>query len=152
RALPSAANLPKIVPLGPMQIDGQPAYEVRIATESGETFGTKVSNIIQNRILPSVGGRFDPTSMWQSGKRERGVAVVLVTFSVPVSLAAVGIHSQHSGTYNAADHVQVEAQMNDGLLPVADSPLHAADAIVPLAEQSTAKIWRLSFHAANTKE
>ena len=152
RALPSGATRPKVVALGPMKIDGQPAYEVRIATESGETFGTKVSNIVQNRILPSIGGQFDANSMWQSGKSERGEAAVLVTFSFPVTLAAVGIHSQHSGTYNAADHVRVEAQMKDGFLPVADSPLHAADAIVPLAEQSTAKIWRLSFHAANNKE
>jgi curved DNA-binding protein CbpA len=151
KVTPGAAR-PNVVPLGPMKIDGHPAYELRIATDSGQAFGTKVSNIIQNRISPSAGGQFDPNSMWQSGKSEGGMAVVMVTFSSPVTLAAVGVHSQHSGTYNAADHVRVEAQKRDGFQPVADSPVHATDAIVPLLEQSTAKIWRLSFHAANNKE
>ena len=143
---------PEVVPLGPMKIDGQPAYELRIATDSGESFGTKVSNIIQNRILPSADGQFAANSLWQSSRGDGGAAAVIVSFSFPVTLAAVGIHSQHSGTYNAADHVRVEAQKKDGFQTVADSPLHATDAIVPLPAQSTAKIWRLSFHAANNKE
>jgi hypothetical protein len=152
RDFPPGATRPRAVPLGPMTIDGQPAYTIEIATDSGKTFGTKVSNLIQNRISPSAGGDFDPNSMWQSGKSEGGVASVIVTFSFPVTLAAVGVHSEHSGTYNRADHVRVQAYKRDGFQTVADSPLRVTDAIVPLRDQSNAKIWRLTFHAANNKE
>jgi hypothetical protein len=135
-----------------MTIDGQPAYELAIKTDSGETFGTKVSNIVKNQISPNVGRKFDSTSMWQSGSSPNGVSVVLVTFPLPVALTALGVHSQHSGSYNAADRMQVEAYRTDGFWLVADSALRAPDAMVPVSEPATAKIWRLSFHAENNKE
>ena len=135
-----------------MTIDGQPPYELTIKTESGETFGTKVSNIVQKHIPPNIEMKFDPSSMWQSAPSQTGAATVLVTFPLPVALTAIGVHSQHSGTYNAADRVQVEAFGKDGFLPVADSALHLTDAIVPLFEPATAKTWRLTFHAENNKE
>jgi hypothetical protein len=152
QTFPPGSVRPKLVPLGPMTIDGQPPYEVAIKTASGETFGTKVSNIVHNPIAPSAGGKFDATSMWQSAPSQTGVASVLVTFPLPVSLSAVGVHSQHSGSYNAADRVQVEALGGDGARLLADSALQAEGAIVPLHEPVSARVWRLSFHAQNNKE
>ena len=152
QAFPPGSARPKLVSLGPMTIDGQPPYELAIKTDSGETFGTKVSNIVQNQIAPSAGGKFDATSMWQSAPSQTGVASVVVTFPLSVMLSGVVVHSQHSGSYNAADHVQVEAFASDGSRVVADAPLVRPDSLVPLFAPTTAKIWRLSFHAANNKE
>jgi hypothetical protein len=152
RDFPPGASRPQVVPLGPMTIDGQPAYTIGIASDSGETFSTKVSNIVQNRISPNVGGKFDSTSMWQSASSPSGVAAVIVTFPLPVRLTAVGIHAQHSGKFNAADHLQVVAYRSDGFWPVADSALRAPDEMVLLSEPAIARIWRLSFHAQNNKE
>ncbi len=149
---PSRTARPRLVALGPMTVDGQPAYELAIASESGEAFGTKVANLVQKPILPSAGGRFDATAMWQSAPSPVGVATVIVTFPVPVTLTAVGVHSQHTGVYNAADHMQAQVYLRNGLQLVADSPLQATDALVPIAKPTTAKIWRFSFHAENNKE
>jgi hypothetical protein len=149
---PPGGTRPRLVALGPMKIDGQPGYELTIKTDSGEAFGTRVSNLVQNQIAPSVGGNFDGKSMWQSAPRPGGVASILVTFPLPVALIAVGVHSQHSGSFNAADHVQVAADRRDGFYLVADSELRVPDAMVRLSEPVTARIWRLSFHAANNKE
>jgi hypothetical protein len=149
---PPGSAQPRLVPLGPMTIDGQPPYELAIKTESGETFGTKVSNIIHNQIAQNVGGKFDSPSMWQSSPSLNGVASVLVNFPLSVTLTAVGIHSQHSGRFNAADHVQVEAFGRADSRVAADAPLLGPDSVVPLLAPTTAKIWRLSFHAANNEE
>jgi curved DNA-binding protein CbpA len=142
----------KVVPLGPMAIDGQPAYEVTLSTKSGQTFGTHVSNIVQNRIMPNVGGTFRSNAMWQSAPSADGSADVLVTFPVAVTLTAVGVHSQHSGLYNAANSVRVEAYTKSGFRAVGESAMHATELLLPLPEPASAKIWRITFHAANKKE
>jgi hypothetical protein len=152
RVVPPGTPQRRLVPLGPMTIDGQPPYELAIRTESGETFGTKISNIIHNSIAPSAGGSFDSTSMWQSAASQSGVASVIVTFPLAVTLIAIGVHSEHTGSYNAADHVQVEAFGTSESSVVADSPLQAPDVLVPLVSPNTAKTWRVSFHAVNKKE
>ncbi len=152
RDVPAGYLLAPVVPLGPMTIDGQPSYKVDVTTASGEAFGTKVTNIVQNRIRPSRGGKFDPKSMWQSRPNPGGWAAIRVKFPIPVTLVSIGVHSQHSGIYNAADGVRVTALTRDGEALLAESALNATDAVVPLTQPATAQVWQIAFHAANNKE
>jgi hypothetical protein len=152
RDVPAGYALAPAVPLGPMTIDGQPPYKVEVTTASGEAYGTRVSNIVQNRIRPSRGGQFDSKSMWQARPSPDGWSAIRVKFPIPVTLVSIGVHSQHSGTYNAADGVRVRALTRDGEALLAESPLHATDVVVPLSEAATAQVWEIEFHAANNKE
>ncbi len=119
-------------PANPMRIDGQASYELKVSTNSGEAWNTRAANCVQNRIEPSQGGKFLPSSMWHSAERPNGLADIVVTFPIPVGLTAVGVHSQHSGQYNAADFLRVEIDTRDGFQFVAGSPLQAPDRLVPL--------------------
>ncbi len=152
RDVPAGYSLASAVPLGPMTIDGQPPYKVDVTTASGEAFGTKVTNIVQNRIRPSRGGQFDAKSMWQARPSPDGWAAIRVKFPTPVTLVSIGVHSQHSGTYNAADGVRVRALTRDGEVLLAESPLLATDVVVPLLEPASAQAWEIEFHAANNRE
>ena len=152
RDVPAGYSLAPVVPLGPMTIDGQPPYQVEVTTDSGETFGSRVSNIVQNRIRPDRGGNYDRESMWQSRPSPDGWSVVRVRFPVPVTLTRIGVHSEHSGSFNAADGVRVRAYARDGAALLAESPLNATDTVVPLLEPTTAQAWEIEFHAANNKE
>ena len=149
---PTGAALAKVVPANPMAIDGQPAYQLGVKTNSGETWGTRVSNCVQNRIEPSDGGTFFANSMWHSAESQNGSVEVVVTFPIPVTLIAVGVHSQHSGRANAANFLRVETDTKNGFQLVAESPLQAPDELVPLPRTRSAKIWRFWFHAENNRE
>jgi hypothetical protein len=152
RDIPAGYALAPAVALGPMTIDGQPPYKVDVTTASGEAYGTKVANVVQNRIRPSRGGQFDSRSMWQGRRSPDGWAAIRVIFPTPVTLVSIGVHSQHSGTYNAADGVRVRALTRDGAALLAESSLDTTDALVPLSEPATAQAWEIEFHAANNKE
>jgi hypothetical protein len=152
RDFPAGAALAIVVPATPMSIDGQPAYELGVKTNSGEAWGTLVSNCVRNRIEPSGGGKFFANSMWQSAESPNGLVEVVVTFPISVELTAVGVHSQHSGRYNAADLLRVEMETKNGFRLVAESPLQAPDQLVPLPRTPSANIWRFWFHAENNKE
>jgi hypothetical protein len=152
RDVPAGYTLAPVVPLGPMTIDGQPPYKVEVTTSSGEAYGTGVTNIVQNRIRPSRGGQFDPRSMWQARPSPDGWAAIRVTFPTAFTLVGIGVHSQHSGVYNAADGVRVRTLTRDGATLLAETPLDATDVIVPLSEPATSRTWVIEFHAANNKE
>jgi hypothetical protein len=144
--------LTEVVAFEPLTIDGQPAYSYTVATDSGETFGTKVVNLVQNRISPSQGDRFRSDSMWQSRPSPDGWVSIVVTFPFAVELTEVAIHSQHSGLYNAADGLYLQSIGKNGEFDVIRCRLSAVDARVSLPEPATAKIWRITLHAENNKE
>jgi hypothetical protein len=148
---PGGAALTPVVPSRPMTIDGQAPYELKVSTNSGETWGTRAANCVQNRIEPSQGGKFLARSMWHSDERPNGWADLVVTFPIPVGLTAVGVHSQHSGRHNAADFLRVEIETRRGFQLVAESPLQAPDELVQLPRAASAKTWRFGFHAENHK-
>jgi hypothetical protein len=152
RDLPPGYSLADVVTLGPMTIEGQPPYKVEVATNSGETFGTSVSNIVQNRLRPSEGGQFDSRSMWQSRPSPNGWATLRVTFPIKVTLTGIGIHSEHSGKFNAADGMRVKAHTRTGATILAETPLQATDVAIPLIEATAADVWDFDFHARNSKE
>jgi hypothetical protein len=152
RDVPPGYSLANVVALGPMTINGQPPYKVEVATDSGEAFGTRVTNVVQNRIRPSQGGKFDQKSMWQSRPNPDGLSAMRVKFPVSVTLTRIGVHSEHSGSFNAADGVRVRAQTRNGAALLAEARLNATDVVVPLLEPTTSQVWDIEFHAANSKE
>jgi len=139
-----------------MSIPGQPPYPPRISTPSGQDFGSSVRSIVGGRIKPSAppeaGGRptFDGKLMWQScpAGANGGWVMVEVTFPAAVTLAGVGVHSQHSGRYHAADALRVEVASAGGFVQVGETTLESVDQVVPIPAR-TARSWRFWFHAAD---
>ncbi len=146
RALPAVAAVAEVFALGPMTIDRQPPYRLEVTTNSGEMWGTRASNAVQNRILPIEGRKFVPGSAWHSGHCPNDWASVVVTFPIPVTLGAVGIHARHPRhLLLGTDGVQVEIDSPNGFQPVLSSPLWLDDQLVEF-NPTRAKVWRFSFH------
>jgi hypothetical protein len=142
----------RIVTLGPMQIPGQPDL-VKVTTEAGEDFGSKVGNIVQHQILPSknVGKvMYDASNMWQSAKSTTGWVAVDVTFPFAVELTRVGIHSQHSGQYNPAKAARIAVQVeNRQFTKLVEADLKAVDDTVAF-EKTKGQVWRFEFQAGES--
>jgi hypothetical protein len=156
RDVPEGYTLAELAWIPPMNIPGQPAYPPLISTPSGEDFRSSVRAIVGGRILPSApaaeGGRptFDGKLMWQSrpAGANGGWVVVEVVFPAAVTLTRVGVHSQHSGQYHAADALRVEVASAGGFVPVGETALESVDQVVPIPAR-TARSWRFGFHAAD---
>jgi hypothetical protein len=144
---------PRIVPLGPMQIPGQ-FDPVQVTTDSGEDYGSKAANIVRGPIVPSKkAGKivFDPKTMWQSAKAEKGWVSVQVAFPCEVELTRVAVHSQHSGEYHAAQAIRVAVQRADGRFrEIHQADLKSVDETVRLPQPTTARAWRFSFRAGKS--
>jgi hypothetical protein len=142
----------RVVPLGPMVIPGQPDG-IRVTTDSGETYGSKVDNIVQNEIRPSKKtGRvtFDGRVMWQSAKSKTGWVAVDLTFPYEAELTRLMVHSQHSGQYHPARAVRVSVRRDGGeFRKVAEAELQSVDATVDVPK-TKGKAWRLEFKADET--
>lgn len=141
----------RIVPLGTLLIPDQPL--VSVTTESGETYASKVRNIVQGVILPSkkTGGvTFDAKWMWQSAPAPTGWVSVEVKFPYQIELTRVAVHSQHSGRYHAAHAVRVSVEEEKGLKRVAMAELRSVDATVSL-RPAAGRTWRFEFRAGPSK-
>jgi hypothetical protein len=145
---------PRIVCLPPLDIPGQPQWNIKVTTTSGETFGSKVSNIVHNQIKPSKGPgvTFDPHTMWSSAASQTGWVSFDLTFPFPVTLAKMGIHTQHSGLYHPANRAKVQVRMDDAddFRDVAESELGTVDALITLPE-TRGKTWRVQLRAGPSK-
>jgi hypothetical protein len=143
----------RVIPLGPMEIPGQP-NGVRVTTDSGEDYGSKVSNIVQNVLLPSKEtGRvtYDAKQMWQSAPSKDGWVSVQVEFPAEVELSAVGVHSQHSGQYNPARAFRAAVRGANGqFTQVTETPLKTVDETVPVP-RTKGKTWRFDFQAGESR-
>lgn len=153
RSLPAGYKLAeRVVPLGPMKIPNHPDGP-KFSTDSGEEFGTKVANLAAGPPAPNKKGKvtFDAGTMWQSGKSKTGWVAVEVAFPYEVELTHVGVHSQHSGEYNAARAVRVAAQdAKDKFRQVARADLKSADEKVALTK-TKARVWRFEFQAGESQ-
>jgi hypothetical protein len=156
--VPAGYTMAKLVWLGPMNLPGQPPYAPALATPSGEDFGSKVSAIVGGRIEPSAdpdsvpgAQTFNSKAMWQSGPSADGWVMVEVKFPAAVTLAKVGVHSQHSAKYHAADALRVEALRGNDFVAVAETPLQDLDQVVPVPP-TKARTWHFFFHAADGKQ
>jgi hypothetical protein len=154
RDVPRGYSLAKgIVTLGPMTIPGQPQGPV-VTTTSGETFGSKVGNIVQGQILPSKKeGKvtYDQRSMWHSAETKTGWVSVQVAFPYEVELTRVAVHSQHSGDTHAARAAKVAVR--DGgaqFRQVVEADLKSVDEIVTMPK-TKGRVWRFEFRAGETR-
>jgi hypothetical protein len=158
RHVPSGYRLAPIVWLGPMNIPDHPAYVPAVTTPSGEDFGTSITNIVGAPIEPSLAesGPSSPSRArnarqqlkWQSAPSETGWVAVEVIFPAEVTLAGVGVHSQHGGRFHAADGVRIEARSRRGFVPVTEQMLESVDQVVPF-RPATSRTWHVFFHAAD---
>lgn len=118
-----------------------------VRTEYGEEYDSKVHYVVRGKILkssPEVG--FDRTTMWHSGPvNSPGWVSLEVYFPYPVSLNGLGIHSQHSGKYHAADKVQVEYVKDNRFTYLTRQDVSIDEKI----NFSTikAQYWRFAFHS-----
>lgn len=151
RDMPAGYQIAKrIVPLGTLPIPGQPV--VLVTTDSGETFNSKVGNAVQNMILPSKKTdsiTYDGKWMWSSGKTSTGWVSVQVEFPYPIELTRLGVHSQHSGQYHAAQAVRVSVAEPNGFTPVTTASLKSVDATVTL-KPTVGQKWRFEFRAGSS--
>jgi hypothetical protein len=156
RDVPAGYEVADVGWIPPMTIPGQPPYGPVVSTTSGEDFGSSVKGIVGGRIVPSAapveGGKptFNGKTMWQSRPADAngGWVSVDVTFPAVVTLTKVGVHSQHSGQFHAADRIRVEAASADGFTPFGETALEAIDQVVPMPT-TTARSWRFWLHAAD---
>ena len=94
---------------------------------------------------------FDAGTMWQSGKAKGGWVAVEVTFTHEVELTHVGVHSQHSGEFNAARAVRVAAQdAKEQFKQVAQVALKSTDEKVPV-QKTKSRVWRFEFQAGESQ-
>lgn len=149
---PSGQKLHRVVWLGPMDIVGQPSYNVDVTTGSGALYGTQPVNVVQRRIDPNKGPGigFNAASMWHSEVSESGWVSLNLTFPVPVTLTKMGIYSQHSGQYHAADRARIQVEDGEEYRDVAEQDLKSADAIVSMPPTRGVK-WRLHLRAGRSK-
>jgi hypothetical protein len=151
--VPAGSALAKrVIPLGPMTLPGHPNGPA-LTTTAGEEFGTKVTNLTAGPLAANEKGRsaFDAATMWQSAKAPGGWAAVEVAFPYPVELTAVGVHSQHSGEYNAARGVRVSVAAGRGQFrQLVEAALPSADGTVAVPKVK-AKEWRFEFRAGESQ-
>lgn len=152
RDVPPGYQMARIVPLGPMKIPGQPVG-LEVTTDSGQDFGSKVSNIVQGRIAPNrKAGQvtFDPKTMWQSTKSASGWVSVQITSPYEIDLTRVTVHSQHSGEYHIARAVRIAVRDSGGRVrQVASTALKSADDTVAFPK-TRARLWRFEFQAGES--
>ncbi|QEL15589.1 hypothetical protein [Limnoglobus roseus] len=142
----------RIVPLGPMKLPDHPDGP-KFTTASGEDFGTKVANLRAGPVGPNKKGKvtFDAGTMWQSAKAAGGWVTVDVALPYETELTAVGVHSQHSGEYNAARAVRVSIAKEKGQSrKIAQVSLKSADEKVAIPK-TKAKEWRFEFQAGESQ-
>jgi hypothetical protein len=74
-----------------------------------------------------------------------------VKFPYEVELTQIGVHSQHSGEYNAARAVRVAAQnAKEQIKQVAQSALKSTDDKVTIPKTKS-RVWRFEFQAGDSQ-
>jgi hypothetical protein len=151
RDVPPGYALAPVVPLGSMDIAGQPPNLVTATTPSGEMYGSSVSHVVQGILEPSRGPgvTYDPFAMWHSDVTPTGEVSIELAFPVEVALTEIRVHSQHSGLYHAAVAVRIEARPPDSdFVEVARRAIGIDDSVK--FPQTSARVWRLSLSATES--
>jgi len=149
---PDGKSLYRIVWLGPMDIVGQPSLDIDVTTSSGSSHGTKPLNVVQRDIWPSKGPgvQFNAARTWHSQASDSGWVSLDVIFPVAVTLARMGIHTQHSGQYHAAERVRIQVKEGEEYRDVVEQDLKSVDAIVAMPPTRGTK-WRVHLRAGKSK-
>ena len=113
-----------------------------------------MSNIVHNQIKPSKGPgvNYDAQTMWSSAPSETGWVSFDLAFPFPVTLAKIGIYTQHSGQYHPANRgrVQVKKTDADDFRDVVENDLRTVNALITLPE-TRGKTWRVHLRAGPSK-
>jgi hypothetical protein len=149
---PEGQGLFRIVWMYPIEIVGQPSYAIDVTANSGSRFGSTPINVVQRRIDPSKGPgiTWNQPTMWHSEASESGWVSLDVTFPVPVTLTKMGIHTQHSGQYHAAERVRIQVKDGEEYGDVVEQDLKSVDAVVPVPPTRGMK-WRIHLRAGKSK-
>jgi DNA-directed RNA polymerase subunit RPC12/RpoP len=135
-----------------MEINGQPAG-IAVRTPSGEAYSSKAANVVQNIIKPSIDTgqvTYDAARMWHSEKSAAHWVSLELLFPFPVELTGIGIHTQHSGKYHAAEAVKISARTNKTEYTVIkELRLRSIDERVPFAF-TRAQYWKLDFKTGSS--
>ena len=136
-----------------MELPGHPDYEPQVSTPSGEDGGTSVANVNPKEVFPSIGPgiTFRQRYMWSSKKHASRQISLNLSFPGPVELTAIMVHSQHSGKFNEAKAVRIEARTGPDYRLAKSTPLSSSDELVTFPA-TTAKEWRLSFQANQSQK
>jgi len=118
-------------------------------TDYGEAYGSKVSSLVEiQRVIGKNNStvKFDPRSMWHSGRvNELGWVSLEVTFPTLVELDKLIVYSEHSGKYHRVRHVQVETADSTGQFSkVHSASISKARASISFAN-TKAKTWKFAF-------
>ena len=140
--------------LDPQTIPGQPPYEIRGTTQSGEAYGSSLDRMLLGEIRPSQvttnRSTFDEHTMWHSDEAPTGWVSCDLTFPVTVTLTRIAVYSEHSGQYHRAHHARVLAKLGDDFHKVASRHLPSADSEVDFPA-TRAKVWRLELQAGPSR-
>ncbi|MBN2021653.1 MAG: hypothetical protein JW809_02575 [Pirellulales bacterium] len=148
---------PRPIVLGVMPAVHHPDYAIKVTTTSGELLGSRAANVVLTPIRPNRpdhrGPRrnYDPGSMWASANLPDGWATLDVQFPLEVTLTRIGVHSQHSGTVNAAHAIGILAEKDGKLKPVVARKLTSADQWVQLPKTSATR-WQFRFQAGPSRK
>ena len=152
--LPAGYRLARVIPFPPMALPGHPNYEPTLSTPSGEDNGSKVGNIF-TEVVPNEGPgvTFRASRMWLTLPPADGKVTLDVTFPGAVKLAAMTVHSQHSGRWNAATGIQVavRADGSEQWREIASVPQASPSQRVQFPATESLH-WRLTFQAAKLKD
>jgi hypothetical protein len=150
RDVPAGYQMAPVICLGPQIIPGQPPYEIKGTTPSGEAYGSSLSWMLRGVIKPSsattAANTFDPYTMWHSEKAPSGWVSCDLTFPVPVTLTRITVYSQHSGQCHKAEQARVWAGSKKGFRQVGSTKLSSPDSAVEFPA-AKAQVWRLELQA-----
>ncbi|MGE3850140.1 MAG: hypothetical protein AB7K09_00215 [Planctomycetota bacterium] len=141
------AELP--APLGPLA-DAQPgADRIRVRTNGGEAYNSKVQNVVHTAILPNA--KFDAASMWHSDELGNDLWVWLeFTFPQVVTLSAIRLHTEHEQRWHEANAVRVEVAAGNSWRELTRGGIDSDDALISF-DATAATVWRVHLMADHQK-
>lgn len=122
------------------------AREPRARTDYGDTFGGSVTRIVgSDQVIDPFTSPFNGKHAWHSAQVAANAWVsVEVEFPDAVTLAAVRVHSGHTGTHHVAQQVQVERRDAFGHFQFLTRVATGHDARVDFALK-TSENWKFAF-------
>ena len=157
RDAPKGYAIHSVVAMGPMNLpDLAPlpgGLTVRLATASGEAYGSHVRQIVGHPIGASRKGEgvtFDPATMWHSDPSPAGKVALEIEFSRDVALSGILVATGHSGQYHPAKKLRLQRVDRGRLIEVVSTSLASTDQRVDFPA-ATARAWHLELTAGESR-
>ena len=142
---------PRLCSMGPMKIEGQPDYQVKISSDSPNELGTDSKQIVQGEILPDKGPEitFNAQQMWHTSADASGWVQIALEFPREIALDSFVLHSQHSQKYHRAAEVKVQAFVKKEWTDLSIAEVDSSEFLVKCPRTSAVK-WKLSVRPDKT--